>query len=396
VAACRYCGKPLPLLERISGPSAFCSREHRQQFQAECSRMALKRLLGEESVRPSGGGVAEGETKAVAVAERVMISAPPVAPGAPVGPDAIGVRRGAPPRLPAPEWSWRVDSEPSQRTRVTGSPPDAARPVELALANMALAVEAAPVVLAPPAAPSPVRIPAPVAEPPAPAPPAEPVEIEAPAFASSVGASFWSRLPLVVRLGLVTVVLALCGTIAYRFLSQAPGPVPATAQADLVRSTPMGPGGWFNRDMPDRTGGRVRAGTFSIYRPSLELADYRIEFSGRIEQASLGWFVRYTDPDNYQAMKLTEQGGRLTLTRWLVFNGENLAREDLPLSGLGSGFPLHRVRVDVKGPRYTVQVDGQPAGAWTDDRLRRGGFGFLNEGDERGRIESVQLFLLGP
>jgi hypothetical protein len=50
--------------------------------------------------------------------------------------------------------------------------------------------------------------------------------------------------------------------------------------------------------------------------------------------------------------------------------------------------------MDVRGARFTVYLQGQQVDSWTDNRLARGGFGFLNEGDERGRIDSIQVFLL--
>lgn len=348
---CQHCGKPLP---DAMASSPFCSKEHHQAYQSEFTRLALQRLLkGDDSqAAPS----AARRASAVATAERVRIPlSPRLAPALPLGPDHI-----APRRLPL--------------TR----PPAAARQA---------AVEAPPpVVLAPKAtAPEPVEAAAPV---------------EAPSFGSTLKAAGQSRVPVGVRLGALAVAIVALAWGAYRSLAGDSASRSKPAAGGTVRTVALGPGGWFTEEAPDRDGARHGArgksrGTFSLYRPSLELTDYRLEFTGRIEETSLGWVARFTDPANYQGMKLTRQGGNLRLQRWVVSEGVESSRQEKTLASVGGGLRPYSVRMDVKADQFTLFVDGRPVDAWTESRLTRGGFGFLNEAGERGRIDSVQVFLLG-
>lgn len=42
---CRYCGKELALLKRLTGGGGFCSEAHKQSYQDEYNQLALSRLL---------------------------------------------------------------------------------------------------------------------------------------------------------------------------------------------------------------------------------------------------------------------------------------------------------------------------------------------------------------
>src|SRR5260370_24384846 len=65
----------------------------------------------------------------------------------------------------------------------------------------------------------------------------------------------------------------------------------------------MGEGGWVQAWGGDPLNAHVGR-QITIYRPSLKLSDYRIEFQGQIETRSMGWVFRAADPNNYYAMKL--------------------------------------------------------------------------------------------
>src|SRR5208337_2023354 len=47
---CRYCGKELALLKRLTGGGEFCSEAHKQSYQDEYNRLALSRLLQAQKV----------------------------------------------------------------------------------------------------------------------------------------------------------------------------------------------------------------------------------------------------------------------------------------------------------------------------------------------------------
>ena len=59
---CLYCGKPLPLLKKLTGGGEFCSDAHRHKYQEEYNKLALSRLLqaqtapSETGVFPAPGG----------------------------------------------------------------------------------------------------------------------------------------------------------------------------------------------------------------------------------------------------------------------------------------------------------------------------------------------------
>src|ERR1700677_1093043 len=50
--------------------------------------------------------------------------------------------------------------------------------------------------------------------------------------------------------------------------------------------------------------GFVRPGPLALYRPTMNLADYQVQFLGLIDKKALSWVVRAADFDNYQVVKL--------------------------------------------------------------------------------------------
>src|SRR5262249_47984289 len=76
---------------------------------------------------------------------------------------------------------------------------------------------------------------------------------------------------------------------------------PATDPAAAARE--MGGAGWMSEWASDPTGSS-RGRQISLYRPSMRMSNYRLEFTGRIEKKSLGWVFRASDSRNYYAGKL--------------------------------------------------------------------------------------------
>jgi hypothetical protein len=159
----------------------------------------------------------------------------------------------------------------------------------------------------------------------------------------------------------------------------------------------VGEGGWVENwagDPIGQHGGRE----ITIYRPSLKLSDYRIEFQGQIDTKSIGWIFRAADPDNYYAMKLQLISPELPLTvvlyKYIVLKGRQVQVGRVPIEVPVRNDTVFSIRVDVRGPKFNTYVQGQPVDVWTDDQLRSGGVGFLNERSERGKIKSVSLSYL--
>jgi hypothetical protein len=156
----------------------------------------------------------------------------------------------------------------------------------------------------------------------------------------------------------------------------------------------MGEGGWVENWAGDPNG--LHAGReITIYRPSLKLSDYRLEFQGSIDTKSVGWVFRAADPQNYYAMKLmTVSSGlspKVALFKYLVANGKQTQVGRVPIELAVQQDTVFNIRVDVRGPQFTTYIQGQQVDSWTDDQLKIGGAGFLNEREERGKVKSVSI-----
>jgi hypothetical protein len=156
----------------------------------------------------------------------------------------------------------------------------------------------------------------------------------------------------------------------------------------------LGEGGWVEDWGGDPTGLHVGR-QITIYRPSLKLSDYRLEFQASIDAKSIGWVFRAADPDNYYAMKLmTVSSGlstKVALFKYLVANGKQTQVGRVPIDFAVHPDTVFDIRVDVRGPQFTTYIQGQQVDSWTDDQLKIGGAGFLNERDERGKVKSVSI-----
>ncbi len=141
--------------------------------------------------------------------------------------------------------------------------------------------------------------------------------------------------------------------------------------------------------------GFVRPGPLALFKPTLELADYRFEFLGEIDQKAIGRVFRAEDLKNYYAMKLVVvKPGPLPLVdmvRYAVINGKEgpQVRKPLPLTVRAD--MLYRLMVDVRGADFTVMAQGQVVDFWTDHRLQHGGVGFFSGRGERARLRWVEV-----
>jgi hypothetical protein len=136
--------------------------------------------------------------------------------------------------------------------------------------------------------------------------------------------------------------------------------------------------------------GFVRPGRLALYKPSHEMADYKVEFLTQIERKSVGWVFRAEDEQNYYAMKLavTEPGPRplVALVRYAVVDGKRESHGETPLSVMMHNNRPYRVSVDVRGNRFLTSIEGQVVDSWSDDRLKSGGVGLFSEGSEKARV----------
>ena len=207
---------------------------------------------------------------------------------------------------------------------------------------------------------------------------------------------FWGTLKF--KLGIAILLVLIAGGIYIGLGGKNKPAGNATNSADFVGpSIMMGEGGWVQGWAGDTLGSHAGR-QITIYRPSLSLSDYRIEFQGQIENKSLGWVFRAADPDNYYAMKLgivsTGLPLKVALIKYMILHGRETELGRIPLDIPVTGETLFAVRMDVRGPRFITYIQGQQVDTWTNDQLKTGGVGFLNERAERGKIKTVSISYL--
>jgi hypothetical protein len=141
--------------------------------------------------------------------------------------------------------------------------------------------------------------------------------------------------------------------------------------------------------------GFVRPGPLALYRPSIGLTDYQLQFLGMIDKKALSWVVRASDFDNYYVVKLMvlKPGPVPTLgvTRYAVVNGKADSRSDVIARIDARNDMLYRVRMDVHGDDFALSIQGQMIDAWSEPRLARGGVGFFTAQGEESRLRWVQV-----
>ena len=231
--------------------------------------------------------------------------------------------------------------------------------------------------------PAPVQIPASLtAEPPAESAPALMPPVMAPQFGLPAETQPMRRWAVLAAAGALALVFG--GYQLFRHDNSAgPG----------GDGTEVGGAGWITEWASDGVGS-ARGRQLSLYRPSISMSDYNFEFLGRIERRSLGWVFRAADSSNYYAAKLeVAQAGKslLQITRFTVIHGVEGPHIQRDLPFVIGPTEMLKVRLEARGPRFTIWVQNQVVEDWEDDQLRSGGLGFLNERQELGQIGSLQV-----
>jgi hypothetical protein len=224
---------------------------------------------------------------------------------------------------------------------------------------------------------------------------AAPTDHAVPNFGVAVNTSMFGSLK--VKLGLAAL-MAVVSVGAYFVASgRSKNAYPVRASDAAGPSIMVGEGGWVEGWAGDPIG-LHNSRQITIYRPSLKLSDYRFEFLGQIENKSIGWIFRAADPENYYAMKLQlvsqELPLKLELYKYVVQKGRQVQVGRVPIDVPVKSDTVFSIRLDVRGPKFYTYVQGQPLDVWTDDQIRSGGVGFLNERSERGKVKSVSLSYL--
>ena len=171
----------------------------------------------------------------------------------------------------------------------------------------------------------------------------------------------------------------------------------AIAYTDDFRS---GLDGWESRsNLTTRwsydASGFVQPGPLAVFRPTVELTDYRFEFLGEIDQKGMGCAFRASNLDNYYAVKfLVVRPGPLPevhVVRYAVIGGKEGPRVEKPLPFTARADMLYRIRVDVSGSDFAIRAQDQIVDFWSDDRIPRGGVGLFCGRGEKARVRWLEV-----
>ncbi|MBZ2186380.1 MAG: hypothetical protein K7J46_16860 [Bryobacter sp.] len=141
--------------------------------------------------------------------------------------------------------------------------------------------------------------------------------------------------------------------------------------------------------------GRIRPGDLKIWKPSIQLSDYKFEFEGQINRQAMSWAFRAPDLRNYYATKIvvhhTSALPSAEIIRYTMLNGQERSRRRLPLPLSIRPETLYHVEVSVRGDHFVTRINRQVVDVWSDTRLKRGGVGFFNEQGESSAIHWVDV-----
>ena len=113
-----------------------------------------------------------------------------------------------------------------------------------------------------------------------------------------------------------------------------------------------------------------RPGNLRIWNRSTSLQNYQMEFMGELEKKSLSWAFRATDAKNYYATKImiTKPGPlpNAGLVRYVMMNGREWDRVQLPIPVTLERGGNYKVRVSVQDDRFITYLNGQVISSWSD------------------------------
>lgn len=150
---------------------------------------------------------------------------------------------------------------------------------------------------------------------------------------------------------------------------------------------PVGSGrtDWTFRD------GFAQPARLRLWRDTLNMSDYQVEFLTQVERKGFGWAYRASDEHNYYAGKLavTKPGPlpKVDLVRYATVDGAEGPRVSQPVPLVLREDTLYRVVVSVRGSNFNTTINGKMVDTWSDRRLASGGIGFFAE---RGEVATLR------
>lgn len=217
------------------------------------------------------------------------------------------------------------------------------------------------------------------------------IEITPPSLAMPAAGAI-ERVPWYAKAALVLLVAG-GGGYAWWNTQGSAAPAPVKRKMEEVKPLSMAPTEWTTVK-GSGTDATQTGRTLTLHKASMELTDYKVEFVGTVDHRALGWAVRVQDPGTYYAMKLRKNPtgtARLSLIRWRVRGGEAGPEMVLPLEMRLPSNEQYTVKVDVRGDQVVTTLQGKVIDRWTDSTLTKGGFAYLNQNNERGKIVTTTI-----
>jgi hypothetical protein len=190
--------------------------------------------------------------------------------------------------------------------------------------------------------------------------------------------------------------VALSGGMSNGIFSALQGMIPTRSPIRLKEDFKAGLDAWVGAvgAAADWTtnNGALAPGQLRIWQPSVNLANYKVEFEASIDRKAVNWTYRSLNLDNFYASKIVQKRpGSLEIIRYAVLDGREQVRTKLPVPLMPGNKSLYRVQMQVRGDQFTTFLNGQVIDTWADTRLRRGGVGFFSEPGERSLIHWVSV-----
>jgi hypothetical protein len=320
-----------------------------------------------------------------------------VAPAQPAPAKPVEVK----PAEPKPE------VKPVQAAKVEAPKPVESKPVIKVKEPQKQALPKEPVKKEEPRKPAPARQEDPPAEPayrPAPLNPAPPIPdlLGLPTLSLENQGSAWSRIPVMLRVGIAAAILAAAGagillTSHGSGATSAKGGKPAPQTVVEAGPALATTAGWVQDWFTDPRGAK-NARHVDVLRGSLTARDYRLEMEGQIDQGAIGWVFRANNKSFYaEKVAIVKPGLEpgIALIRIAVIDGQEVMREQLPLNLKVHLDTQYKIRVDAVGHRFVTFVQDQQVDDWTDSRIEAGGVGlYYDSGDSahlKGTLNVIPL-----
>ena len=144
--------------------------------------------------------------------------------------------------------------------------------------------------------------------------------------------------------------------------------------------------------------GAARATELTLYKDTMELTDYFMDFDFALDRPSLGWVVRASGPDSYCSFEIQQTGTkkepRYQFVRYPVTGGQPDEKQrvevDITADYRASG--RNRLSVRIRGNRVATFLNGRSVDFWTDKVLGKGGIGFWSDEGESAQIQRVAVY----